>query len=131
MEDATNEHSVTWRLVTVEEWKPMTVYNVRHLHSLHFNDVMNVKVLDVLGLNSNCDYTQNVTLKQIVELVAAALEKKEERTQQTQLQTKETKETKDSEQTQRGQDEEEEESVDLLKDWRASEEPCAKKQKHN
>jgi hypothetical protein len=72
------DHSVTWRLVTVGQWKPMTFYSVRELPSFHLNDVMNIKVIDVLGLNSITDDAEHLSLSNLVALVAAAMEKTEQ-----------------------------------------------------
>lgn len=50
--------------------------------SFHFNDVMNVKVLDVLGLNSVMDNSENISLSNLVGLVAKALENKQKAPQE-------------------------------------------------
>lgn len=76
------DHPVTWRVATVEQWKcsAMTFYSVKQLPSFHFNDVMNVKVLDVLGLNSVMNNSENISLSNLVTLVAKALETKKSET---------------------------------------------------
>lgn len=71
------DHPVTWKIATVDQWKSnhMTFVSVRQLPSFHFNDVMNVKVVDVLGLNSIVNHSENLSLSNLVNLVTKALQK--------------------------------------------------------